>query len=753
MTQNTDLPRDAFSKAKITNIVSGSTGPMAFSLCAGIILTKYVLDLNIEPENLGIIHIAITVSVILQFFGAFIVEKTGKKRNTFLLFGILRWVPTIFMFFIPFMPDVLNLRLTVLFFIYFTRGLMAHVCSAAWNNMMNDIVPGNRRGRFWATRNIIANLSSAGGVFVFSRIIDFYKSEGSTFSGYFITFGVAIALGLADNLIHVILPEKEIPEQERASVHLIGEIKETCKSVLADSKMRSFLFYFCVLTFQANLLVLTFRVYALDENFLNIPLKTMGTYYAIILVLSVAGYFLWGRIGDQFGYKIPIIFNLFMRFGMILPWIFMTSDNYKQLILIWVIVGGLFNVGLFLNTTSTMHAVVPERRRAHHMAFLVVLPTLCGTLSGAVFYGAARFLKGIKVDIFGIDFSDIKFLFLIIFFLNTIIIVLSTQLKAPTNRPASRIFSGFFRQPGGFRTFWNVLATGFNIGEDQMIEHTKKMGAMENPIAVTQLIQGLQDPSFRVRQESAWALGRISHNAGRSALEKVLKDPSSMIHDEAVWSLGKIGDEESVDILLPLLTTDDAGFRARVVLALGEIRSRKAVGPLVELLENEDNHFVQECIFDSLAILEDTSVLPRLVRSLAKETSPLSKRHMAMSAGVYIDGKKDEFYKLLERELEVKGTMGNAVSSKIRSGLKKISFEAYQDEADTLGDLFWDEEYKDVIDVVLRLFTSIRGLHDNDNTPSIVLKTMQKLDRNQLEPGMELSAIAMYSLMHFIQDR
>jgi hypothetical protein len=276
---------------------------------------------------------------------------------------------------------------------------------------------------------------------------------------------------------------------------------------------------------------------------------------------------------------------------------------------------------------------------------------------------------------------------------------------------------------------------------------------MENPIAVTQLIQGLQDPSFRVRQESAWALGRISHNAGRSALEKVLKDPSSMIHDEAVWSLGKIGDEESVDILLPLLTTDDAGFRARVVLALGEIRSRKAVGPLVELLENEDNHFVQECIFDSLAILEDTSVLPRLVRSLAKETSPLSKRHMAMSAGVYIDGKKDEFYKLLERELEVKGTMGNAVSSKIRSGLKKISFEAYQDEADTLGDLFWDEEYKDVIDVVLRLFTSIRGLHDNDNTPSIVLKTMQKLDRNQLEPGMELAAIAMYSLMHFIQDR
>ena len=74
MAQNTDLPRDAYSKAKITNIISGSTGPIAFSLLAGIILTKYVLDLGIEPEKLGIIHIATTVSVVLQFFGAFIVE-------------------------------------------------------------------------------------------------------------------------------------------------------------------------------------------------------------------------------------------------------------------------------------------------------------------------------------------------------------------------------------------------------------------------------------------------------------------------------------------------------------------------------------------------------------------------------------------------------------------------------------------------------------------------------------------------------
>ncbi|MFC1479640.1 MFS transporter [Planctomycetota bacterium] len=751
MTSSTDLPRDAYSKAKITNIISGSTGPIAFSLLAGIILTKYVLDLGVEPAKLGIIHIATTVSVVLQFFGAFIVEKTGKKRNTFILFGILRWVPIILMFFIPFIPK--DFRLLVLSLIYLTRGFMAHMCSAAWNNMMNDIVPGNRRGRFWATRNILANISSAGGVLVFSRIIDFYKSEGSTFTGYFITFGVAFAFGLIDNLIHIILPEKEIPEEERESIRFLGEIKETCISVFADKGMRAFLFYFCALTFQANILMLTSRVYTLDKNFLNIPLSTMGTYTSIILMLSVAGYFIWGRIGDQFGYKIPIIFNLFMRFGMIVPWIFMTPDNFKYLIWIWIPLAGLFNVGLFLNTTSTMHAVVPERRRAHHMAFLTVFPILCGTVSGAFFYGAVRFLKGMKIHILGIDFSDIRFLFLVVICLNAIIIILSTQLKAPKGRPASRIFHGFFRQPGGFRTFWNVLATGFNIGEDQMIEHTKKMGAMENPIAVNQLIQGLQDPSFRVRQESAWALGRISHNAGRLALENILENPSSMIHDEAVWSLGKIGNEESVDILLTFLTTDDAGFRARVALALGEIRSPKAIGPLVELLENEDNQFVQECIFDSLAILEDTSVLPQLIRSFAKETSALSRRHMAMSAGVYIDGKKDEFYKLLEGEIEVKGTVGNTVSAKIRSGLKKLSLEEYQDEADKLGDLFWDEEYGDVIDFVLRFYSSISDKNDKDDIPSIVLRTMQKLDRNQLEPGMEIAAIAMYSLMHFIQDQ
>lgn len=725
----TELPRHAFFRAKIVNAVSGATGPMAFSLLNGIILTKYVLDLGIEKEKLGIIHTVITLAVILQFFGAFIVEKTGKKRNTFLLFGTLRWIPVLFIFFLPHIPA--RFRISVLIIIYFSRGLMAHICAAAWNTMMNDIVPGNRRARFWSVRMILANCSAAGGIFVFSRVIDLFKSTGDTFTGYHITFVSAFVLGIIDSLIHVILPEKEIPEEERQSIRLLGEIKETCRSVLSDTRMKTFLVYYSLLVFQANLLMLTYRVYTLDEKFLNIPLGTMGTYTSMILGLSVGGYYLWGRIGDQFGYKIPIMFNLIMRFGIILPWIFMTPDNCSSLVWIWIITGGLFNVGLFLNTTSTMHAVVPERRRAHHMAFLFVVPTLCGSLAGGFFYGAVRILKDTQIVIFSVDFSDIKLIFLFVLILNFLIIAAAANLKETHGMAASQMLKGFFYRPGGFRTFWNVMAAGCNIGEDQMILHTKKMGAMENPIAVDQLIRGLRDPSFRVRQESAWGLGRISEEEGRKALEHVLTSPDSMIHDEAVWSLGKIGNEESVDVLLDFLSSDDAGFRARVVLALGEIRSAKAAGPLVEMLDTEENEFVRECIFDSLSILEHPDVLPRLIRSLAEQTSLLSRRHLAMSAGVYIDGKKDEFYRIFTEEIENRGALGNAVSRKIYSALRKLSEEQCLSDAKMLGDLFWESAYADVIEKVLNMYEHLSDRQGSNDMCAAVLHSIRSIGRDR----------------------
>jgi len=745
------LPRDAFRKAGITNVVSGSTGAVAFSIIHGMILTKFVLDLGLSREILGMVQMVVTLVVVFQFVGAYLVEKTGKKRAVFLLFGLLRWVPICFILAVPSLPSEPSfIRPAAVCLIYFLLGALGNTCAAPWNNLMNDIIPGNRRSRFWSTRSIIANISASAGVFFFSHLIEFFKDHGSRFTGYYITFAAAVVLGVIDTSIHAILPESPNPREPEKPIRFARSIWETCLGVFRHAGMRNFLVFHCILTFQANLFMIVFQVYALDS--LNIPLDQMGTFTSLIFILSIAGYFLWGRIGDQFGYKIPIVFNVLMRFGLITVWFFLTPHNYLDYIWIWIVLGGLFNVGLFLNTLSTMHAVVPRHRRAHYMAFLSVVPTLAATLAGGVFYVGAPLLKGVRIHLLGLDFSDIKLFFLVIFLLNFLLLFVSTRLQTPKDTSAPRVFRGIYT-PGGLRTIWNVMVTGFSIGEKEMIERTKKMGAMENPIAVDKLVQGLEDPSFRVRQESAWALGRIREEEAREALERVLNNPDSMIHDEAVWSLGKIGNEESLRALIPLLETEDAGFRARIVLALGDIRSRKAVEPLMKLLEKEKNRFVRECIFDSLAILRETRLLPLLVRTLARESSYLSRRHMAMSIGVYIDGKKDEFYKLLAGEIEDRGSMGNTLSARIRSAMKKNSFDRFLAAADELGDLFWEERYGEVVCKVVELYDALRVRLTGDSPAArlaaVVLENLREAGGNE----MESAAIAMYSLLKFLQRR
>ena len=156
------LPRDAHAKAQITNIVSGSTGPIAFNLIGGMIFTDYVLTLGLDREILGVIHSVAALAVLVQFVGAYVVERTGRKRATVIIFGLLSWLPVLCIFAVPCIPaDHPQARMAALAIVFLLRGVMGQMCTAAWHNLMNDIVPANRRGRFWGTRSIVAAVSAA----------------------------------------------------------------------------------------------------------------------------------------------------------------------------------------------------------------------------------------------------------------------------------------------------------------------------------------------------------------------------------------------------------------------------------------------------------------------------------------------------------------------------------------------------------------------------------------------------------------
>ncbi|MFH1707081.1 MAG: HEAT repeat domain-containing protein [Planctomycetota bacterium] len=428
----------------------------------------------------------------------------------------------------------------------------------------------------------------------------------------------------------------------------------------------------------------------------------------------------------------------------------MTTANADTLIWVWIVVGGIFNTGIFINNTSLLQTLVPERKRAHHLAFLNVVPMLFGSLAGLVFTLAVPRLQGVAFAVAGFEIGGMKIIFGVLLVLNGLIVLVATGLSMPKGRAAARVFRGMYKQ-GGFRTIYNVMMLGTGLGEQQVIERTKRIGAMANPLAVDHLVRGLGDPSFRVRQESAWALGRIHDESGRRALEQVLADPDALIHEEAVWSLGQIGDERSLAVLLPLLARSDAALRGRVVLALGEIRSPRASPPLIALLGTERDGFVRDCIFDSLALLQEPAVLPELARTLAAEQSPRARRHLAMSLGLYLDHGGDGFYRLLTAEIDEPGSAGNALCGRLRGHFRDQGRAGPAARADALGDLYWNEAFDKVIDLAVELALAEGAMAPADTVPVVVLHTFRQARAAGILPGRAAAAVVLYAAWKHVE--
>ncbi|MFH1707082.1 MAG: MFS transporter [Planctomycetota bacterium] len=314
------LPRDIYSRARFTNYISGTTGPVAFNLIGTPILTGFIMALGLKSASVGTVHTIASLAVLLQFLGAYIVQATGRKRDTFILFGLLRWVPVFFLFYLPQIPvEHANVRLAALAVLLLTRGILGQMCAPAWSDLMNDVVPDNFRGRFWATRNFMGQLASAAAIPFFGWVVDRYSATDSPLTGYYFAFGAAIVLGMADTLIHLVLPEVPVAAEERTTASFIGDIRETCRSVLGNGALRTFLLYSSLLTFQANLFMLAFNVHALEPAGLGMSMAKLNWYQSASSLLGLAGLAVWGRVGDAFGYKVPILFNLLMRFLLISP--------------------------------------------------------------------------------------------------------------------------------------------------------------------------------------------------------------------------------------------------------------------------------------------------------------------------------------------------------------------------------------------------------------------------------------------------
>lgn len=181
----------------------------------------------------------------------------------------------------------------------------------------------------------------------------------------------------------------------------------------------------------------------------------------------------------------------------------------------------------------------------------------------------------------------------------------------------------------------------------------------ESSLILDTLLQGLKDDIWRVREESAKALGDLGYEEALDDLIGILEDENDYVIEAGLESLGKLGDGAIVEDISVKMDDQEASVRIASAEALGEIGDEDAVEKLLERLDVEENPRVLWSISDALSNC-DISQTERLRDEMEVYTderkyalaSALGRCGDKKAVATLLDGVKDNRWKIRQKSVE-----------------------------------------------------------------------------------------------------
>jgi len=141
-----------------------------------------------------------------------------------------------------------------------------------------------------------------------------------------------------------------------------------------------------------------------------------------------------------------------------------------------------------------------------------------------------------------------------------------------------------------------------------------------------------RDPVAGVRLMAAWALGRIESREGTAALADALRgDSSAEVRTMAIWALGSIEDPAAVPALVAALGNADPETRGRAAWAIGTIEPDRAPQLLIDALRDPVGEVRMRAAW-ALGQIEDAAAVPGLAALLHDRQTDAGARRAAVWA-------------------------------------------------------------------------------------------------------------------------
>jgi len=596
-----------------------------------------------------------------RLLSSFIIEHLGRRKNFFtvtLVLSRLVWVGILCLPFI--LVDASKFRSAFFLMLLLASSALGAMCEPAWFSWIGDLVPEHMRARFWARRSLYVSMAGVIPTIVLALVRDTVTTHGrlgSQFTGFAVVFGFAVFCGVVDLIIHYGIPEPPMAKHEHQSERLKALLEP-----VKDPKFRPFLVFNGAWTFSLMLLgqfcIKHFFEVAQGRGsgFAVAGLSLFAgefTIMALISTLSVfsgaVGYSIWGTLIQRYGNKPILQLCTIVQCFTPLPWLLVTPEHPYLGTALAFMIGGFTFSGVMVSRMNLMYGLSPRQNRSMYVAINLTVMGLCGALAPILSGYFMTYMEG--KDLLG--FSG--------FFL---LCILTSMCRFYSRMLLYRVREGKGVTPGyvvrriteanPFRVFSSIYVLSAPASEEKKLSAVSRLADSRSRLATQDLVEHLDDPSPKVREEAVYGLAKSKDPEAVDALIEKLGSPEHGLEAQSARALGEIGDQRSVQPLIDSLDHPDPRVRASAAQALGDIGDRRAREPLSNMLKKDNHQLAYGSYATALSALGEISAIWHILPVMRNTRSALFRRQLAVAIGNLL-GKPKVFYGYLDEESKVFG--------------------------------------------------------------------------------------------------
>ncbi|MCZ6890162.1 MAG: MFS transporter [Gammaproteobacteria bacterium] len=292
----------------------------------------------------------------MQLVSAWVGRRTGQRRNIIVFGALVQASALIPIIVLPAVfPDYAVELLLVCAVLYFSGPNLA---SPQWGSLMGDLVPENRRGRFFGLRTRFASLTGFTSLIVGGLTLHAFDTAGVAYWGFVAIFSAACLARLvsAYHLSRIYDPPGHVAALE-TPWHT-----DVWKRMRSSPLVRFSIFYACmqIAVAIASPFYVVYMLRDLQFTYLEFMLNTSASVFMQFLTLNR-----WGRVSDLFGNRLIMVTTGSMV--LLLPLLWIVSTDFWYLLAVQALSGFMW-AGFSLSTTTFVFDLTPPARRATLMA-------------------------------------------------------------------------------------------------------------------------------------------------------------------------------------------------------------------------------------------------------------------------------------------------------------------------------------------------------------------------------------------------